>query len=245
MPGPIIINDINNKKFKKLINIIIEELNARCLKENTKSIKINFSDLIDYDTNSQKFFILLENLIKNKFINKSFLALRINLKNNIEEVYKQISKGHKSEIKKQINKKYYFKDCDDELLSFDNFKDLINDHIDLDQYSSPLYEIYKKKKIIIAYEAENNLFVGIHALINSTAEYLLDNFRSNNHHSFIFESIKFFKNNKKLDYLNLGNIGNLYNIDLNFSKKKENIATFKKGFGGEKYLLSIFEKRYF
>ena len=66
-----------------------------------------------------------------------------------------------------------------------------------------------------------------------------------NHHSLIFETIKYFKKIKNLEYLNLGVINNFYNVEIDFPKKKQNIATFKKGFGGEKYLLSIFEKKYF
>jgi len=245
IPGPIFSDDISNKKFKKIIKLILEELNAKCIKEKAKSIKINFSDSINYNTNSQKFFILLENLIKENFTNKSFLGLRINLKDEINELLKKISKGHKSEIKKQSNKKYYFKNYTEGKLKLNEFKEMLTDQIGNKEYIEPMYEMYKKNKVLIVYENKIRNFSCIFSLTDETVGYLVDNDTATNHHSLIYESIKHFKNFNRIKYINFGVIGNLYNTDINFTKKKENISTFKKGFGGEKYLLSVFEKKYF
>ena len=244
LPGPIISGEISNKKFKKLINLILEELNKKCLKHEVKTIKINFSDLIDYNTNSQKYLILLENLIDNGYVDRSFLGLRLNIKNEMCEIIKQISKGHKSEIKKQIKKQYTFKNYKEEKLGYNHFCEILtNDKLSQD-HSYKLYEIYKKNKIIIGYENGKKNFSVIFSLINNTSEYLINNIKSN-HHSLIIKIIKYLKTLNKIEYFDLGIIGYLNNSDLIFSKKKSNIAIFKKGFGGEKYLLSVFEKKYF
>ena len=245
IPGPVILNDVDNKKFKKILILILDEIDKRCLNEKVKTIKINFSDLIKFNTNSQKFFILSEILISKNYINKSFLGLRINLKEQENQIFKKFSKGHKSEIKKQETKKYTFKNFKDEEITYDNFKRIITNHIDNEKYLEPLYEIYKKNKITIAYENKNENFSSMFSVISNTVEYFIDSKFTKNHHSLIFETIKFFKTIKNLEYLNLGVINNFYNIEIDFPKKKQNIATFKKGFGGEKYLLSIFEKKYF
>ena len=43
-------------------------------------------------------------------------------------------------------------------------------------------------------------------------------------------------------FLNFGIINYLNHIKLKQSKKKKNIALFKKGFGGEKFQYTFFEK---
>lgn len=245
LPGPIISDEISNKKFKKLLNLILEELNKNCLKHKIKTIKINFSDLIDYNTNSQKYIILLENLIDAGYVDKSFLGLRLNLKKEMNEIIKNISKGHKSEIKKQIKKKYIFKNYKDEKLKYKQFYEMLSNQVDSEDYTNRLYEIYKKNKIIIGYENGEKDFSVIFSLINNTSEYLVDNNIKSSHHSLILEIIKYLKKLNNIEYFDFGIIGYLYNSDLFFSQKKENITIFKKGFGGEKYLLSVFEKKYF
>ena len=47
IPGPIILEDLSDKKFKKIIKIIIDEIEVRS-KKKFKKIKINFSDTINY-----------------------------------------------------------------------------------------------------------------------------------------------------------------------------------------------------
>ena len=245
IPGPIISDDVTNKKFKKIINLIFDEINKRCLKDNVKSIKINFDSLTKSDLNSQKSLILLENLIQKGFVNKSFLSLRLNLKERIENIANHFSKGHKAEIKKQSKKKYYFKTYADEKLNLNKFREMMVGHFDFAEYIDSLYKIYKKNKIILVYEDESAKFSAMFSLINDTVEYLIDNKFIKNHHSLVFESIKYFKNLDHLKYFNFGIISFLYNLDIEYSKKKENTAIFKKGFGGEKYLFSVFEKKYF
>ena len=244
LPGPIFSEDIEIKKFKKLLALTLETIDAKCEKELAQSIKINFSDLINFNTNSQNFLILLEILLKNGFINKSFLGLRLNISSEVEDIIRKFSKGHKSEIKKQSDKKYYFKYYKDQKINFNDFKQMVSNHVDHIRYVDFLYEIYKKNKILIVYENDLKNFSSIFSLTNNTAEYFLDNNASNNHHSLILNSIKYFKKLNYIKYINMGIIGYLYN-NIPLSNKKKNISIFKKGFGGEKYLLSIFEKKYF
>ena len=245
IPGPIFINNLGNKKYKKVLNLLIDEIDRRCIDNNVKNIKINFSDLIKYNTNSQNYFSLLEVLTTKNYIDKSFLGLRINLSNTIENIFKNFSKVHKFEIKKQKEKSYIFKNYTDEKISFDAFKKMVKNHIDYESYIKRLYKIYEQNRLIVVYEKGNRSFSSIFSIICDTVEYFVDNNFTNNHHSLIMETIKYFKSLSEFKYLNLGVISYLHNRDFNFSKKKQNISIFKKGFGGEKYLLSIFEKKYF
>lgn len=244
LPGPIFSHDIEIKKYKKLLILMFETIDKKCKEDFVQTVKINFSDLINFDTNSQKFIILLEILLKNSFINKSFLGLRLNISSDIEDLTRKFSKGHKSEIKKQSDKKYFFKYYKDQKINFNEFKQMVSNHVDHIDYIDFLYEIYKKNKILIVYENDLKNFSSIFSLTNNTAEYFLDNNASNNHHSLILNSIKYFKKLNYIKYINMGVIGYLYN-NIPLSNKKKNISIFKKGFGGEKYLLSIFEKKYF
>ena len=58
----------------------------------------------------------------------------------------------------------------------------------------------------------------------------------------IFSSCIFFKKVKDIKYLNLGIINYGNNTKLKQSEKKKNIALFKKGFGGERFQYTFFEK---
>ena len=55
IPGPIVIENLSDRKFKKLINLVIDEIEIRS-KKDLKNIKINFSDTINYKVGSQNYF---------------------------------------------------------------------------------------------------------------------------------------------------------------------------------------------
>ena len=120
IPGPIIFENLNDKKFKKLISLILEEIDLRSIKYGVKHLKINFSDTILHQVGSQKYFSLLEKLSAHNFKNFFSLGLRINLKKNLKEIFKNFSKGHKSEIKKQTYQEYSFLNYDKKKLNMKN-----------------------------------------------------------------------------------------------------------------------------
>ena len=98
----------------------------------------------------------------------------------------------------------------------------------------------------MTYEITNDKsFCAIFSIAGVTAEYLINNSSPFNHHSLIISAVNFFKSLGKFKYLNLGMINYLENFKLQNNSKKKNISLFKKGFGGEKYLFSIFGKNYF
>ena len=244
IPGPIILEDLSDKKFKKIIKIIIDEIEIRSKKKNLKKIKINFSDTINNVIGSQKYFILNDYLSNLNFLNVSFIGLRIDLRNDINEISKNFSKGHKSELKKQLNQKYFFYNYEKKKLTYAQFYHLVKDQIDLENYCEPLYEIFKKNKIYLVYSltGKEENFCSLFSITGNTVEYFVDTISSINHHSLIFSSCNFFKKVKYIKYLNLGIINYGNNAKLKQSEKKKNIALFKKGFGGEKFQYTFFEK---
>ena len=92
------------------------------------------------------------------FVNKSFLSLRLNLKERIENIANHFSKGHKAEIKKQSKKKYYFKTYADEKLNLNKFREMMVGHFDFAEYIDSLYI----KLIILFYinNDKNNSIMG-------------------------------------------------------------------------------------
>ena len=244
IPGPIILQDVSEKKFKKIIKIILDEIEIRSKKKNLKKIKINFSDTINIKIGSQKYFILNELLSNSNFSNTSFMGLRIDLNNDIDSIVKNFSKGHKSELKKQLNQKYFFYNYEKKKLTYNQFYSLVKDQIDVEDYCIPLYEIYKKNKIFLVYSLDNSkeIFSSLFSITGNTAEYFVDTLSSSNHHSLIYSSCVYFKKMEGIRFLNFGIINYLNHIKLKQSEKKKNIALFKKGFGGEKFQYTFFEK---
>lgn len=244
IPGPIILKDLSEKKFKKIIKTIIDEIIIRSKKNNLKKIKINFSDTIDNKIGTQKYFILNELLSNSNFSNKFFIGLRIDLNNEIDSIVKNFSKGHKSELKKQLNKKYFFYNYEKKKLTYHQFYSLVKSHVDVEDYCIPLYEIFKKNKIFLVYFLDNEKenFCSLFSLAGNTIEYFIDSASSTNHHSLIYSSCVYFKKIKNIKYLNFGIINYLNEQKFNQSEKKRNVALFKKGFGGEKFQYTFFEK---
>ena len=222
IPGPIILEDLSDKKFKKIIKMIIDEIEIRSRKKNLKTIKINFSDTIKTVIGSQKYFILNDYLSNLNFSNVSFIGLRIDLREDINEIAKNFSKGHKSELKKQLNQKYFFYNYKKKKLTYAQFYHLLKDQIDLENYCKPLYEIFKKNKIYLVYSltGKEEIFCSLFSITGNTVEYFVDNISSTNHHSLIFSSCIFFKKIKYIKYLNLGIINYGNNTQLKQSKKK-------------------------
>ena len=107
-----------------------------------------------------------------------------------------------------------------------------------------LHELYKKNKVYTVFlkSEKEDLFCGLFTIAGNTVEYFFSK-SSINHHSLIVDAINFFKKIKFLEFLNFGVVNTLNSFEL-LSKKKNNIALFKKGFGGEKFKYMFFEKEY-
>lgn len=245
IPGPLFLENLSLKKYKKILKLIFLKIDEKCAHEKICEIKINFSDLINFNTGSQKYFILLELLSHHKYENKSLLASRINLNETYDIISKNFTKGHKSETKKFKNNSYSFENYQDNKIEINEFYKILSDNEirHIDAIIKPLYNHYKNNNIYIAYST-NKKFAAMFVIAGNTVEYFISSNKLSNQHSLIVWVIKFFKLIKKLQYLNLGIINSLENKDLNHNEKKNNIALFKKGFGGEKYMISIFKKKY-
>lgn len=244
IPGPIILENLNDKKFKRLIGLILEEIDLRSIKHGIKNLKINFSDTILHQVGSQKYFSLLEKLSAHNFKNFFSIGLRIDLKKNLKVILKNFSKGHKSEIKKQFYQEYYFLNYDKKKIEYKEFKSFFDQSKRNNNDIKMLHHLYKKNKIYTAFlkSEKKNFFCGLFTMAGNTVEYFFSK-PSSNHHSLIIAAITFFKKIKFLEFLNFGVVNTLDNFDL-LSKKKNNIALFKKGFGGEKFKYMFFEKEY-
>ena len=244
IPGPIILENLNDKKFKKLISLILEEIDLRSIKYGVKHLKINFSDTILHQVGSQKYFSLLEKLSAHNFKNFFSLGLRINLKKNLKEIFKNFSKGHKSEIKKQTYQEYSFLNYDKKKIKYEEFKSFFDQSIRNNNDIKMLHELYKKNKIYAAFlkSEKKEFFSCLFTIAGNTVEYFFSN-SSSNHHSLIVAAINFFKKIEFLEFLSFGVVNTLDNFEKS-SKKKKNIAVFKKGFGGEKFKYIFFEKEY-
>lgn len=242
IPGPIFLEDLSDKKFKRLIKIIIDEIELRSKKNNLKKIKINFSDTIDIKIGTQKYFILNEYLSNLNFSNVSFMGLRVDLNNDIDEITKNFSKGHKSEIKKQYSKKYFFINYNEKKIEYKEFLSFLDNSERNNDDSKVLYELYKENKIYIVFSKfeKKEFFCSLFILTGNSVEYFFSKSLLN-HHSLIVNAITFFKKFNHIKFMNLGVINSLNNFDW-YSEKKKNIALFKKGFGGEKFQYTFFGK---
>lgn len=242
IPGPIILEDLSDKKFKKLIKLIIDEIELRSKKNNLKKIKINFSDTIDIKIGTQKYFILNEYLSNLNFSNVSFMGSRLDLKKDIDGITKNFSKGHKSEIKKQFSKKYIFINHNKKKIEYKEFFSFLNNSERNNHDCKMLYELYKENKIYIVFSKieKKEFFCSLFIITGNTVEYFFSKSLSNQH-SLIVAGINFFKKFNYLEFMNLGVINSLNDFDW-YSEKKKNIALFKKGFGGEKFQYTFFEK---
>ena len=245
IPGPLFIENLSLKKYKKILKLIFLKIDEKCAHEKISEITINFSDLIEFNTGSQKYFILLELLSLHGYVNKSLLGSRINLTDTYDIISQNFTKGHKSEIKKFKNNSYSFENYQDNKIEINEFYKILSDDkaAYIDDHIKPLYNLYEKNNIYIAC-SPNKEFAAMFVLAGNTVEYFISSSKLSNQHSLIVGVIKFFKLTKKLQYLDLGIISSLENKDLNQNEKKKNIALFKKGFGGEKYMVSIFKKKY-
>ena len=181
-------------------------------------------------------------LLKNSFINKSFLGLRLNISSDIEDLTRKFSKGHKSEIKKQSDKKYF--------LNITKIKKLIL--MILNRWFLIMWIIliilifsmkFIKNKILIVYENDLKNFSSIFSLTNNTAEYFLDNNASNNHHSLILNSIKYFKKLNYIKYINMGLL-DIYTTIYHYRIKRK-IYQFLKKVLEEKNIYFQFLKKIF
>ena len=105
-----------------------------------------------------------------------------------------------------------------------------------------LHELYKKNKIYAAFlkSEKKEFFSCLFTIAGNTVEYFFSN-SSSNHHSLIVAAINFFKKIEFLEFLSFGVVNTLDNFEKS-SKKKKNIAVFKKGFGGEKFKYIFFVK---
>jgi hypothetical protein len=245
IPSPILIQNLSIKKYKKILKLIFKEIDLTCKNYNIEKLKINFCNLIKFDTNSKNFFYLLEILSDYGFKSIPFINSRINIKQDINTIYKNFSKGHKSEIKNQKKNNYIFKNSKINKINYEDFKDLSKDHSIPNEISIHLYELYLNNKLELVFTNNKDLiFCSIFSVIENTVEYFIANTNNSDNHSLIFEAIKHYKNNNEIEYLDLGITHFLENSKFNNNKKKKNICTFKKGFGGEKYILPIFEKKF-
>ncbi len=244
IPGPIILENLNDKKFKRLISLILEEIDLRSIKHGIKNIKINFSDTILHQVGSQKYFSLLEKLSLYNFKNSFSIGLRIDLKKSLKEILKNFSKGHRSEIKKQSNQEYSFLNYDKKKIEYEEFKSFFYQSKRNNNDIKMLHELYKKNKVYTVFlkNEKEDIFCGLFTIAGNTVEYFFSK-SSLNHHSLIVAAINFFKKIKFLEFLNFGVVNTLNSFEL-LSKKKNNIALFKKGFGGEKFKYMFFEKEY-
>ena len=246
IPGPLFIGNLSLKRYKKILKLIFLKIDERCAHEKICEIKINFSDLVQFNTGSQKYFILLELLSLHGYVNKSLLGSRINLTETYDIISQNFTKGHKSDIKKSKNNSYTFENYQVNKIGINEFYKILSDDKTnyIDDYIKSLYDLYKKNNIYIAFHSINKKFAAMFILAGNTVEYFISSTILNNQHTVIVDAIKFFKLIKKLQYLDLGIINSLENKDLNQNEKKNNIALFKKGFGGEKYMISIFKKKF-
>ena len=214
------------KKYKKILKLIFLKIDERCAHEKICEIKINFSDLVQFNTGSQKYFILLELLSLHGYVNKSLLGSRINLTETYDIISQNFTKGHKSEIKKSKNNSYSFENYQEskwELMNFIKSYQMTKLIILMILLSHSITFI---KRIIytLLFLQLIKKFAAMFMLAGNTVEYFISSTMLNNQHSLIPEAIKFFKLIKKLQYLDLGIINSLENKELNQNEKKNNIA---------------------
>jgi len=246
LPGPLINSDVNEKKFKEILNFILDKIDDLCIKNNIAKIKINFFDLLPSGMNDNKFYYLEELLHQYNYISFSLIGSRLHLKKDMKLLENNISKGHKAIIKKE-KKIYKFLSFVNHKINFEDFDKLVKNYIDFSEYSSYLFKLYCNNQIDLIYDNTNDkLFLsGVFVKVNKTVEYFLaiNSDIGGNHHSLIHNSINYYKK-IGFEYMNLGVIN--YNSTPWFivDKKKENISIFKRGFGGDRYGLNIYGKYY-
>ena len=236
-------NDIENKEFRTIVSLILDEIDKLSLKNSISKLKICFSDLVNFDLESKRFQILHRLLLEYKYLNTSLTGNRIDLRKDMNVIIKSISKGHKSIINKnKYNVLFY--DYESKKISFETFRNLTQELVDHEDLLPLLYEMYNNCTFEFAevFNERKKIGYGAFCKINNTVEYFISKriiATINSHHVMVYEAIKKYKNDK-YNYLDLGVVS--YGPQLHYlpSKKNFDISIFKRGFKGDNYPFVIF-----
>jgi len=245
LPGMIISDQLSTKELRDIISTILKEIDKLCKKNSINSIKICFSDFINFDLNSLKSQILNRLLVEFRYLDVSMVGNRINLKKDYEILFNSISKGHKAILKNSKYSIHYYNNSKHKL-NYDNFFKIIDQVKENKEYIKYLYEVYKENclEIVDVYDNKQKIAFAVFSKINKSIEYFSSKSISQNksaHHFLILDAMKKYQK-EGFDFLNLGVIS--YGPQLHYipSKKHLNISVFKRGFKGENYNLTIYEK---
>ena len=203
LPGLIISNNIDSKEFRKIVSLVLNEIDKLSLKHSISKIQICFSDLVNFDLESEKNQILYRLLLEYKYLNISLTGNRIDLKKDINIIAKSMSKGHKSIISKNKYKVLFY-NYESKKLSFEIFLNLVEKLVDYEDQVPLLFEMYNKCILEFAevFNKETKVAYGVFCKINNTVEYYVSKSINQDidcHHTMIYEAIKKYKNDRYIE----------------------------------------------
>ncbi|MBP7088048.1 MAG: hypothetical protein KBB01_01975 [Candidatus Omnitrophica bacterium] len=249
LPSAVISDKVSSEsQIKKINNIICQHINSLADRHKIAKITFNFSSFLYSGVNSE---FLRKELIRYGFLDNSLLILLLDLKLSEEEHWKNLSKGHRSILKK-------FKDST--TCEYLNYK---NNPLNFEQFSAMmlkiekfqpnhlhyLHELFKEGNLEISNLVFKQNIVGSAVFLKygATVQYHeAERFTNENipvHHLIVWDTVKKYQKERYL-FMDLGVFS--YNSCLNYtvSEKSRLVAIFKRGFGA-KVLPFIIGEKYF
>jgi len=249
LPSPVITNRISSEsQIKKINNIICQHIDSIANKYKIAKITFNFSSL-QYNGISSE--LLRQELIRYGFLDNSLLMLLLDLRLNEDEHWKNLSKGHRSILKKfKDSTECKYLNYKNRPLNFEQFSEMMlkiekfqHDHL---QY---LYELFKEENLEISNLIFKRDTIGSAVFLKygpNIQYHEAERFTDENipvHHLIVWDAIKKYQK-EGYSSMDLGVFS--YNSQLNYivSEKSRLVAIFKRGFGA-KVLPFVIGEKYF
>ena len=248
-PQPIVNQKyIGNKQLKKINNYIYDNLDKKSRELNISRVAFNLNSDLYAKGNG---FNCFNNLCRYDYLDVSLKSILIDLQNPIELLWSKLSKGHRSDLRKYIDSDCYnieifnHKNIDKKqfdlkelLLSIESFSE---DHL---EYLSNLF-ILGLAEVINLCESGKVKASALMLVDKDTVQYheakKFTDVQLPLHHILLWKAFIHYKsNNKKI--IDLGVFSYSSTLFYINDEKKNDIAIFKRGFGGDIYPFYAGEK---
>ena len=258
LPCPVVSGEIEKEKhLKKIRKIIYGHIQEEATRHDIAKISFNFSSCSYAGKSSD---LMYNELTRYGFLGTSLSMRLLDLRLSEEELWKNLSKGHRSILKKFINiSKCKHLDRDNLPLKFDKFSEIVSTIANFPESELKyLYALYQEGHVEICHLFYQDEIIGSAVFLkygSAVQFHAAERFTDKDipvHHLLLWGSAKKFKREsyKLMDF----GVSSYYS-QLNYiaSEKTRTIAVFKQGFGcnvlpfvmGERYFnRGYFEKEY-
>ncbi len=247
LPGPVMMdNNVGEKHAKKIRSMAFEQV--------CNVAKHSCIDKIIFNITSEQLFAdnmlpRFNELARYDYLDVSLKMLAIDLRKSMEDLWKDLSKGHRSLLKKAIGTgNCEFINAGNRNAGFEEFSGSILPVTKVgDKQLKYLFDLFNEKALEICNYKRDGLLCGsaIFLKYKNTVQYFAAERMTEDdspvHHLIIWECINKYKR-EGYDFFDLGVFS--YSSQLNYltTDKTHAIGVFKRGFGGEVHPFYLGEK---